>query len=301
MADAFNPFGTEVAQARRQQSPVARLLALGRFALFAALFYVLLKIFGRLGASFGQRLNRLYWSALFGNLQVAVAALAATAILARMDRRRFGFYGMGKSPCGRRFGFGAAVGFLALTLLLCTMRLLGVFYFGPPVQQGTAFAEFALVYLALFFAVALAEENLFRGYALVSLTDAITFWPAVLVLAVIFGWVHAGHAEESHRGLVFAGLFGVVLAYSFKRTGSLWFAFGLHAAWDFAESFVYGVPDSGVRVPGSWRAPVFDGPSSITGGSAGPEGSYLMMFVLIGLVLAVRALFPAEPADSEPY
>ncbi len=177
------------------------------------------------------------------------------------------------------------------------MRLLGVFYFGPAMQRGIGLAGFALVYATLFFVVAFSEETLFRGYALVSLTEAITFWPAVMVLALVFSWVHAGHAQESHAGLVFAGLFGVVLAYSFKRTGSLWFAIGLHAAWDFAESFVFGVPDSGVTVPGSWRAPVFHGPTWLTGGSAGPEGSYLMIFVLIGLIIAVRALFPVEQTE----
>jgi hypothetical protein len=298
MADSFNPFGTEAAEAQRQQSPLARVLALGRFALFAVLFFVILKMIERLGTGFGTGLHRLYWSALFGNLEVAIATLAATFILARMGGRRFGYYGLGKSPCGIRFGLGSACGFAALTLLLSVMRLLGVFYFGPAMQQGSALAGFALVYAALFFVVALSEETLFRGFALVSLTEAITFWPAALVLAFIFGWVHAGHQEESRAGLAFAGLFGVVLAYSFKRTGSLWFAIGLHAAWDFAESFVYGVPDSGVVVPGSWRSPVFHGPAWLTGAAAGPEGSYLMIFVLIGLAIAVRALFPAERSPS---
>jgi hypothetical protein len=36
----------------------------------------------------------------------------------------------------------------------------------------------------------------------------------------------------------------------------------------------------------------------LTGGISGPEASYLMIFVLIGLAIAVRALFPAEYTES---
>ncbi len=298
MSDAFNPFSAESEISQGNAKASTRAFAFVRFLLFAGLFGILLKVIERLAAPAAAQFQTLYSSALFGNLQVVLAAVMATAILARMDRRRFGYYGLGKSPCGRRFGLGVACGFVALTLLLLALRVVGAFYFGPVAQRGSALAGYALAYATLFFVVAFSEENLFRGYALVTLTEAITFWPATVVLAFIFGWVHSGHSQESRAGLLFAGLFGIVLAYTFKRTGSLWFAIGLHAAWDFAESFVYGVPDSGISVPGAWRAPAFHGPSWLTGGTAGPEGSYLMVFVLIGLVLAVRALFPQETPPS---
>lgn len=292
MSDTYNSFSAEAEETRRQQPVRVRVFAFVRFLFFAGLFYVLLQVFGRLMAGFSAKLQTLYWSALAGNLQVLAAAAVTTAVLARMDRKPFGYYGLGKSPCGRRFGFGALTGFAGLTLLLCVMKVAGVFEFGMAMEHGKELATFALIYATLFFVVGLSEEMLFRGYALVSLTEAINFWPAAIVLAILFGATHAKHGGESAAGLVFAGLFAIVLAYTFKRTGSLWFAIGLHAAWDFAESFVYGVPDSGVIVPGRWLSPAVHGPAWLTGGSAGPEGSYLMVLVFVGIVLAVRWLFP---------
>ena len=89
---------------------------------------------------------------------------------------------------------------------------------------------------------------------------------------------------------------GLVLAYSFRRSGALWFAWGYHAAWDFAESFVYGVPDSGVVMPGALLRPSFQGADWLTGGSAGPEGSLLILPALA--LLALIAHFSMKPAAT---
>jgi uncharacterized protein len=298
MAELHNPFPGDGSGAEKPGPLLTRMFAAGRFALFAMIVFAFLKILGFLTSSISARLHALYLSALFGNAVVVVVAFAATAIMARLDHRAFGYYGLGKSPCGKRFGSGVACGFVALTALLVALRLSGMYFFGKAITHGEALAGYALVYATLFFVVALGEETLFRGYALVSLTEAISFWPAAIVLGIIFGASHSHHGQESYAGLIFAGLYGVVLSYSFLRSGSLWFAIGLHAMWDYAQSFLYGVPDSGVIVPGSWLAPRIHGPIWITGGSAGPEGSYLMIFVLAGIAIAIRRLYPPSRSQT---
>ena len=278
-----------------------RAIALGRFLLFAVLALALLKLLGFLAGLLHLNIRTLYWSAIFGNAQVVIASLGATAIMARIDGRSFAAYGLEDERWLRRFVLGAACGFVALTVLLVAMRLSGAYSFGSAQTHGIALAEFALVYAALFFIVAFSEETLFRGYALMALAESISFWPAAIILGLIFGLSHSHHAAESHAGLIFAGLYGVVLSYSFRRGCSLWFAFGLHAMWDYSESFIYGVPDSGVVVPGCWLAPKIHGPLWLTGGSVGPEGSYLMIFVLAGLMLAAHKLLrPAGGAQLVP-
>ena len=80
---------------------------------------------------------------------------------------------------------------------------------------------------------------------------------------------------------------GLLLALTLQRTGNLWFAIGMHAAWDWAQSFLYGVPDSGVTVAGHLLTPSFQGSKWMTGGTAGPEASvvtllgYVFVFALI--------------------
>src|SRR5262249_24387501 len=66
------------------------------------------------------------------------------------------------------------------------------------------------------------------------------------------------------------------------RTGNLWFAVGFHAAFDWGESYLYSVPDSGTTVTGHLLNSSFHGSRWITGGTVGPEGS-LFVFVMIAL------------------
>ena len=91
---------------------------------------------------------------------------------------------------------------------------------------------------------------------------------------------------------------GLILAYSFRRSGALWFALGFHASWDYAQSFVFGVPDSGVWLPGALLHPTIHGPSWLTGGSAGREGSVLALPILAVLALVTHLAFPTPRSLS---
>jgi membrane protease YdiL (CAAX protease family) len=266
----------------------SRSLAAGRFFLFAIFFYGLLLLFGWLAARLIPPLNTFVWQALEGNLQVLLATLLATLLLARLEGRSFWQFGFGGNARSRTFILGAASGATLLFMLLVMLKLLGGFSFGACVTSGLAAVKFALVYAILFLTVALAEETLWRGCALVNLSKAISFWPAVVLISTLFGLQHLHHGQENYPGIFFAIVYSVVLGYSFLRFGSLWFAIGIHASWDYCQSFVFGVPDSGVVVPGSLMRPVISGPAWLTGGSAGPEGSMLMLAVFVLLVLVMR-------------
>ncbi|MDE2500283.1 MAG: CPBP family intramembrane metalloprotease, partial [Alphaproteobacteria bacterium] len=112
-----------------------------------------------------------------------------------------------------------------------------------------------------------------------------SFWPAAILLSAIFGAAHLMNGGENHVGALVAFLFGIVLAFSFRQTGSLWLALGLHSGWDYAESFIFGVPDSGVVLSGRLFHSVLHGPDWLTGGTVGPEGSILVAAPLLAMVL----------------
>jgi membrane protease YdiL (CAAX protease family) len=88
------------------------------------------------------------------------------------------------------------------------------------------------------------------------------------------------------------------LAYSFRRTGALWFALGCHGAWDFAETYLYGVPDSGMTAPGALSHAVLHGPAWLTGGVTGPEASWLVFPVLAGIAAVVHFGLRRAPDPS---
>jgi len=76
-----------------------------------------------------------------------------------------------------------------------------------------------------------------------------------------------------------------------RRTGNLWFAVGFHAAWDWGETYLYSVPDSGLSVPGQLMKPSFQGKDWLTGGSVGPEGSVFVFVVIAVLALLFHRLY----------
>ena len=120
-----------------------------------------------------------------------------------------------------------------------------------------------------------------RGYSQWVLTKGMNFWPAAALLSVSFGAIHGANPGEAKTGLAAAALIGFFLCLTLRRTGDLWWAVGFHMAWDWGESYLYSVPDSGALLPGHLLNSSLHGPIWLTGGSVGPEGSYLV-FVVIG-------------------
>jgi uncharacterized protein len=283
-----------------------RVWAFLRFLAFAALFsvftIVLLLILGWLvipGWPHGAmaHLDRLL------PLEVAaevVGALGATALMARAGGRRLGDFGFGGADRARNFLIGLASGIGLLALLLLAMRLGSATEIEGATGGLSAAARDAALYALMMLGIGYAEESFSRGYALVSLSQSLSFWPAATLTGLVFGLMHAANGGETPMGVASAALFGIVLAYSYRRTGSLWFAVGVHAGWDYAESFVFGVPNSGVTLPGYLLQARFDGLAWLTGGSAGPEGSVLILAVFAVMVLIIRKLAPPRAgADTE--
>lgn len=235
------------------------------------------------------------WFFLVGELELLLSAVIPALVLARFEKRPFGTYGLPRQGAFRRqFWIGALWGLTAITLLLATMRGVGAFYFGGLALHGPRILKFAVFWSALFLTVGLFEEFVTRGYTQFTLTQAIGFWPSALLLSLAFGAIHLGNLGESWVGALAAACIGLFFCLTLRRTGTLWFAVGMHAAWDWGESFLYSAPDSGTFIPGHLLRSSFQGPRWLTGGSVGPEGSVLV-FVLIALMWVVfERAYPAK-------
>src|ERR1700732_3497324 len=172
-------------------------------------------------------------------------------IMGRIEHRTMADYGLPWRQTFRmQFWQGAAIGFSAITGLLVAMRLAGVFNFGTIALHGKHIWRWAAVYALVFILVALREEFRARGYALYTLTAGIGFWPAAIISAAIFGYGHRGNSGEDWIGLFNAVLFGLLACFLLRRTGNLWMPIGVHMAFDWGETYFYGVADSGNVLPG---------------------------------------------------
>ena len=233
------------------------------------------------------------------------AILVFGVVAAALEKRSFAAFGLPwRDALRSRFWSGALVGILSLAVLVMALCALGALELRPPAASVLVAAGFGFAYAIVFVLLAVREEFLYRGYGQVKLTEATHFWLAALVTTTWFVSTHATGSGENTIGLANVALFGLVACLTLWRTGNLWFAIGLHAAWDWGETWLFGVSDSGhAAAPGHlFTASVpASGPAWLTGGSVGPEGSVLCvgLIVLLGLGCA-RWLRPArQPGPAQ--
>jgi len=227
--------------------------------------------------------------------------LGVTAIMARLEKRKLRHYGLPLKQAFRgNFWMGSLWGFGAISVLLLTLRADRNFYYGAPELRGWSIIHFALLWAITFLIVGLFEEFLLRGYAQFTLTTGMGFWPAALLLSLLFAFLHWGNPGETSFGLFQIVLIALFFCFTLWRTGTLWFAVGFHAAWDWGQSFFYGTPDSGIPARGHLLHSSFAGPHWLTGGSVGPEGSILVTPLILLLFVLFYMAFPKQAEYPDP-
>jgi hypothetical protein len=254
--------------------------------LVAVLFFisqVILSTFRNLGS-----LRLMFLDKAFFVLEVTLPAI----FLASMEHRSFSAYGLpARGILRKNFWIGLLWGLGAVSLLILLLRVFGAYEFGNVELHGHRLAEFALFWFAFFLLVGLSEEFLLRGYTLYTLTEAMKFWPVAILLSLMFGGIHSGNQGESLMGILGAAIIGFFFCLTIRRTGNLWFAVGFHASWDWGESYVYSVPDSGSLTPGHLLHAHLQGSRWITGGTVGPEGSVFLLVVMIVAWIAFDRIY----------
>lgn len=291
---AFAPF-FEIVEGPSGLYPAAR------WAIYIGMGLVTFALLNFVVSSLRGDSHSLWWT-MAGEVRMMLAAILPAFVMARIESRSLGDFGLpAKGAFGRNFWIGALWGFASLTALMLALRAAGVFSFGSVELQGMRIFKFGLFYAAFFAVAALFEDFLMRGYSQWVLAKSMNFWPAAAMLSVLFGVIHGANPGEERIGLVAVVAIGFFFCLTLRRTGTLWWAIGFHMAWDWGESYFYSVPDSGGMVQGHLLDSSFHGPVWLTGGSVGPEGSYLV-FVVIGAVwlLFSRAYPEVKYGAREP-
>lgn len=233
------------------------------------------------------------WSQLLAEAVFAVCAIVPAFAISAIEMRSFADYGLpGPIAFRKSFWMGCLAGIVALSFLLLVLKLVGTLSFEGVALHGPRTLKFAFFWGLFFLLVALFEEFAFRGYLLLALSEAIGFWPAALVSSLAFGYTHRSNAGETWVGALGAAAIGLFFCFTLRRSGNLWFAVGLHASWDWAQSFLYGVPDSGTREPGHLLKAVLQGPAWLSGDPVGPEGSVLIFLLIALMWVAFNRLHP---------
>jgi uncharacterized protein len=223
----------------------------------------------------------------------ALCLLACTLLMARIEKRSLYDYGLSRGRgAGKHFFWGLLWGLCAFSAVIAFVAMLHGFSPGNFALHGRALFKYAVLWAIGFLLVGFVEEFLYRGYIQFTLAEAIGFWPAAMVWSLAFGGVHLMNRGENLSGASEVFLFALMACLTLRRTGALWFAIGFHAAWDYTETFLFSVRDSGYAASGVLLTSSLHGPSWLTGGTVGPEASVFSIVVLSLAIVLYHFLYP---------
>jgi len=293
------PSASLLTKSARRESPL-REVFLGpkgiypgaRWLTYLAMAWIVFQVEGWLVMSLPSHPGVLEWRMMI-EVSMMLAAIIPGFVMARIEGRPFGDFGLPlRRVFGRNFWVGTLWGIASLSVLMLALRVTGAFEFVAVELHGARIWKFAAFYALLFLFAALFEDFLMRGYSQWVLSQGMNFWPAAALLSALFGYIHGRNPGETTTGLAAVALIVFFFCLTLRRTGDLWWAVGFHMAWDWGESFLYSVPDSGSLLPGHLIRSSFHGPDWLTGGSVGPEGSYLVFVVLGALWVLFDRAYP---------
>ena len=214
-------------------------------------------------------------------LGVFVAAGVANAVVLRIyERGQLADVGLGWTGASRRnllLGILGGGGSAVLVIAVPILFRLGAFVHAPNADwSSTLFLSLILLFGAA------GEEMLFRGYGFQVLVGFLGPFATILPFGVLFAFAHLLNPHQTLLSPVNTALWGILLGYSFLRSGDLWLPIGLHFGWNWLIALL-GTPLSGftMSVTGlsvHWHVGVI-----WTGGAYGPEGGLFTTFVLIAL------------------
>ena len=237
-----------------------------------------------------QMLIRLLWDLL---LWVGVCMLLRRSLTGFPFRDRKWF---------RFLSLGLATGFFVMLATILGIWGLGSASVSPSGQTFATALDNGSWWLVLDFIGALGEEILGRAVILTTAERFLGWRGAVLVSGIMFSGLHLRNPGASRIWLLRLFLQGNLLAYAVFRTRSLWWSVGYHTGWNWISAPLFGAAGSGYLDEGH----VFDfmphGPTLITGGSVGPEGSLLaFLAVVVALGLLTCSTRPhSRPREAEP-
>jgi membrane protease YdiL (CAAX protease family) len=236
-----------------------------------------------------------------GNESVAIWKQALIVIMAtvicQVLRRRFLSEAFGRFDVRWTVQFLIGCGLGAL-LMLAPASLL--FVLGAVHWSAGGSADVLAPSLALFVAVAVTEEVLFRGFIFQRLLDGLGVWPAQLLIAALFVLTHSDALQHAGAIGLLAGvnifIASLMFGAAYLRTRSLALPIGLHFAANFVQGGVLGFGVSGNEEAGLLRV-ALNGPDWLTGGAFGLEASAPGLLAVM-LLTALLWLAPRRPVTA---
>jgi CAAX protease family protein len=222
-----------------------------------------------------------------------IALIIVVGAAAALEHERIDSYGLPVRCAFRgKFWEGAIMGLVATALVGIGMLATGGMQIRGIALHGRDLVLSPVLWLLGMLFVGINEEYLFRGYPLQTLGRGIGFWPAAIVTSALFAGDHLTKPHENAIDIGMIFVLAILMCFTVARTGTLWLAVGLHAAFDFGQLFIIGSPNAG-RVPAGRLFDVsFPGAAWSNGGELGTEASLFMIPVVLILFAYIHFRYP---------
>lgn len=149
-------------------------------------------------------------------------------------------------------------------------------------MQGNFNLSLAMLYLIGFSIQGISEEVIFRGYLLNGLSTRFSPKIAIVISSILFSVVHFANGNASILSFINLTTFGLVLGFLFYQYQNIWLVVGLHTAWNFISSIIYGSNVSNINLSTAlFKIKFSDQYMLLSGGEFGFEGSIVTTIILI--------------------
>ena len=213
------------------------------------------------------------FAVLFALLNLALCFIADKLVLRHLGERprddlRF-------RGAGEQLGLGLLIGLLLFAAVVGVAAMAGAYR----IISCCSTAQLLIVLFGAGITAAVTEEFFFRGILFRWIEEFAGSWAALLVTALLFGLAHRANPNATwFSSFAIAVEAGILLGGAYMLTRSLWLPIGLHAAWNFAEGYIFDVPVSGLPEQGLVTAKL-SGPVLLSGGDFGLEASVIAVVI----------------------
>ena len=274
-----------------------------RFAIFCVAFIVAVGVLSILGLAIPASAPLI----VFRSFNVLIIVIAALFVAWLCGRRLEGlpFRALGASFTKGwllHLAAGMAIGAISIALAVAIAMAAGGLRFELQSVDAGLFAQ-GLATSFLFIAVAAAsEEALFRGYPLQTFVRSDLPWVGIAVTSFLFPLAHVFNRDVGTIPLINTALAGVWFGVAYLKTRDLWFCFGLHWMWNWAQGAIFGSEISGYTdlTPVSLLREVDSGPRWLTGDTYGVEGGVVTTIALVVSTVVIYYLPYQRPSPLEP-
>ena len=217
--------------------------------------------------------------------------LAAYGLYARFIEKRKAFE-ISSKLIWKEFGKGFIISIVLVGVVVAYLTVIGSYR----IADWNPDKKVVIDLFMKFMIGALLEEIIFRLIIFRLTEEILGTWIALIIQAVLFGFAHMANDNSTlftSFSVIIVG--GIIYTGAFMYTRRIWLALGLHAGWNYFQSGIFGMPNSGTAYKGL-IFPDIRGKEWITGGSWGIEASYIA--ILVVLITGVYFIIKAKNANQ---